>query len=80
MRRHQAVLSAKDIFRLHGRNAMTLGRRFGGAVLRGHWRRAGFAVQALPYLISSLMISILDHAGHHGGRLTSIPFGPALQQ
>ena len=80
MRRHQAVLSAKEIVLFHGRNTVTLGRRFVGAVLRGQWRRAGFAVKAVPYFIFSLMISILARVRRHGGRLTSIPFGPAFRQ
>ncbi len=80
MRRHQSVLSAKEIILFHGRNTMTLVRRFGGAVLRGQWRRAGFAAQAVPYFISSLMSSMLAHARRDGGRLTAIPFGPDLRQ
>lgn len=76
MRRHQAVLSGTDIARIHARTIWTLWRRFVGSVLRRHWRRAGSAIWALPYIAVSLLVSLINHAREHGGRLPSIPFGP----
>jgi glycosyltransferase involved in cell wall biosynthesis len=75
MRRHQAVLGFNDIVRLHWRVLRTMTRRFGGAIIRGHWRRAWFAVQAIPVMLTSLFASLITLLRGEGGRLSRIPFG-----
>jgi glycosyltransferase involved in cell wall biosynthesis len=77
-RRHQAVLSQGDIALCHWRCIRTLLRRLAGAVLRGNWRRAGFAIQAFPVMLVSLAFSSLNRARGEGGVLKSIPYGADL--
>jgi glycosyltransferase involved in cell wall biosynthesis len=74
LRRHQAVLSVTDVTRLHLRVLGTLLWRLAGAVGRGHWRRAWFAVAALPTLAASLVASLIMLMRHTGGQLQRIPF------
>lgn len=74
MRRHQAVLSLGQIVQYHSQIIGTLLRRLAGAVLRRQWRRAWFAIEALPTMFASLLMSSLNRQREAGGRLTSIPF------
>jgi glycosyltransferase involved in cell wall biosynthesis len=74
MRRHQAVLSATDIVRFHTKYLVMLLRRLGGAILRANWKRAGLALWALPFWLTSVVVTFLNHEKKEGGRLDSIPF------
>jgi glycosyltransferase involved in cell wall biosynthesis len=74
MRRHQAVLSLGDIIILHWRVLCTMGWRLCGAIVRGHWRRAWFAVQAFPVILTSLVASLAKLLRGQG-QLNKIPFG-----
>src|SRR5207248_3833953 len=74
LRQHQAVLTMTDIIRLHLRVLRTLLWRLAGAVARGHWRRAWFAVAALPTLAASLVASLVMFMRDSGGQLQRIPF------
>jgi len=75
MRRHQAVLSFGDIIRLHWRVLCTMAWRLGGAIVRGHWRRAWFVVQTIPVMLTSLLASLAALLRGQGGQLSRIPFG-----
>jgi len=74
MRRHQAVLSRCEIVKYHLYIFSTLLRRLAGAVLRGQWKRAWFAIEAMPTMAASLLLSLLNYQRKVGGRLKSISF------
>lgn len=75
IRRHQSVLGFGDIISLHWRGLSTLAWRFGGAVVRGRWRRAWMAVVAAPVMVTSFVASSAMHLRGEGGQLRRIPFG-----
>jgi glycosyltransferase involved in cell wall biosynthesis len=73
-RRHQSVMGVGDILWIHWIVTKVLMRRLAGAVLRGHWRRAWYAIQAVPVLIASLFASIVRNRRGEG-TLPKITFG-----
>jgi glycosyltransferase involved in cell wall biosynthesis len=74
IRRHQSVLKFGEIAQLHWFNLSTLICRFSGAVVRGHWRRAWFAVSALPIIATSFIASTATLSTGTSGKLNRIPF------
>lgn len=74
MRRHQSALSMGDVLKLHGRSLNTLFRRAGGSILRGHWRRLGHAVEAVPVVFASLWVCTLRHLRDTRRETRSIPW------
>jgi hypothetical protein len=75
VRRHQSVLGFGDIISLHWQRLWILGWRFGGAVVRGQWRRAWLAVATVPVVVTSFIASSAMLMRGEGGQLRKIPFG-----
>lgn len=74
MRRHQAALGMVDILKMHGNSLNTLFRRAGGSMLRGQWRRLGYAIEATPIVFASLLVCIQRHLRGARRETRSIPW------
>lgn len=72
--RHQSALSLGDVIRLHARTSGTLGWRLGGAIVRGQWRRAGFALAGFPTCAASLVACVMTKVRGGSAPLPRIPF------
>lgn len=74
LRRHQAALGFVDMLRLHGKGLNTLTRRLGGSLIRRHWRRLRYTLEALPMVLASLLICMVRHVAGTRRETRSIPW------
>lgn len=73
-RRHDGALRLRDVWWLHGDTLRNLSRRFGGALLRRDFVRAGHAVRALPVVFASLLVMSARRMSGRTRALERIPF------